>query len=224
MGILTALIWVYVAITFVTFLASAFASMTGLWPASIRVPWSQLGSFVETRDGVVLAEITMWGRIERYDRNGRFLGSWRQPFAKGSVALATDEDGRVYLWHASDVFRLGPHGELLTRYTASSRPPHSWRLAPSGEPERLPQVSGPVQRKVVQRGEVLFSDKATRHFTISDGTVLQPAMHSLSRVAPGGQRLMTYSAPWYLWPLRFPLPALLAWIAALLVVIARAAK
>jgi hypothetical protein len=223
-GIVTALVWTYFAITFVTFLLSAFVSMTGMWPATVQVPWSRLGSFVESRDGILLTEITMWGRIERYDRKGRFLGSWRQPFAKGSVALATDENGRSYLRHANNVYLLGPDGKLLNQYTAPADFPRSWRLAESGEPQYAPDILGSVERKVVRRGQVLFSDNASRYFVALDGSLLRPAGHSLTRVGSDEQTLITYQGPKYFWPVLFPLPAGLAWICGLILIIIRAAK
>ena len=224
MRMMAALIWGYFAITLVTFLASALVSMTGLWPSSLQVPWSTLGSFVETGHGTLLAVITMWGRIERYDRQGHFIGSWRQPFAKGSVDLAADEDGRVYLRHANHVFRLGPNGEFATTYTASADVPKNWRLSESGEPQSAPDLNASVERRIVRKGQVLFAENASRYFVAPDGSLLRPSAHSLARVAPGGQQLMTYHGPTYFWPVLFPLPALLAWVAAVVLIVVTADK
>jgi hypothetical protein len=216
---MVALIWGYFAITFVMFVASVLVSMTGLWPSALQVPWSTLGSFVETGDGTLLAVITMWGRIERYDRQGQFLGSWRQPFIKGTVDLATDDEGRVYLRRANHVFRLGPNGELVTTYTAPADHPRNWRLSESGEPQPAQDLNTAVERKIVNKTQVLFGENASRYFVAPDGSLLRPSAHSLGRVAPGGQQLMTYHGPRYFWPVLFPLPALLAWVAAFILIV-----
>jgi len=221
MRVVAGLIWTYFLITFLAFLTSAIVAATGWWPSNWRVPWSRVGSIIETRDETIFVVVTMWGRIERYDRSGRFLGSWEQPFDKGGVSLATDEDGRIYLRHLKDVFRLGPRGELTTKYTATANLPKTWRLSQSGDPEYAPEAAGPCVRKIVSRGELLFCENGTRYYVAPDGTRLQPASHAIARVSASGQNLFMYQNPYYFRPLLFPLPGLLALVAVVVMVLIR---
>jgi len=71
-GTLATLGWIYFGATFLIFLMAAFVTLTGWWPSTWQVPWSDLGKFAETKDGIVLVDIQMWSRIELYDRQGRF--------------------------------------------------------------------------------------------------------------------------------------------------------
>ena len=224
MRVVAGLIWTYFLITFLTFLTSAIVATTGWWPANWRVPWSQVGSVIETKDGTIFVVVTMWGRIEQYDRSGRFLGSWQQPFDKGGVALAAEQEGRIYLRHLKDVFRLDPQGDLTNKYTATANLPKTWRLSESGEPQYAPDASGLLVRKIVSRGELLFAENASRYFVSSDGTVLQPASHSITRVSASGQKLFIYQNPWYFRPVWFPLPGLFGLVAAFILILVRGAK
>lgn len=81
--LLASLAWLYVGLTFLAFFLRALSSIAGWWPSRLQVPWSDLGSFVETRDGLVLVELRIWGRIELCDRRGNFLNFWRRPPDKG---------------------------------------------------------------------------------------------------------------------------------------------
>lgn len=206
------------------FVSSAIVAATGRWPANWRVPWSQVGSVIETKDGTIFVVVTMWGRIERYNPSGQFLGSWEQPFDKGGVSLAVDDSGQIYLRHMKDVFRLGPNGELTTKYTATANLPKTWRLSDLGDPQYAPEIHEPIERKIVRKGEVLFSENASRYFIASDGTRLQPASDSITRLSPDGQPLTVYQNPWYFRPLTFPLPGLLPWIALAILILIKSAK
>jgi hypothetical protein len=215
----------YFVITFLAIPVSAFCSMTGWWPSRLRVPWSDLGSFVETKDGIVLVEIRMWGRIERYDSNGKFLDSWREPAAKGDVALATDEQGNVYLRHANIVYQFDASGRVQKKYSADPfhlySLPRNWELsASSGEPQYAPKRSQFFERKIVKPGQLLFSDQESRSFLCADGTQLVSDGSSISRFTDSGQKLMTYRAPHYYWPIQFPVPGMLAWVVCIIVLYA----
>jgi hypothetical protein len=71
--VVTTLAWLYAGITFSAFLLSMFGSMTGWRPSNLQDSWSDLGSFVKTKDGIILVSIRMWDRSELYDRSGTFL-------------------------------------------------------------------------------------------------------------------------------------------------------
>lgn len=213
-------IWFLWGIVFFTFLAGAFVNLTGWWPSRWQVPWSGLGSFVETKDGIVLVDIKMWGRIELYDRVGKFLGSWRQPLAKGDLALATDETGAVYFRHANTIFKFDGNGEVQTKYVSRAAIPRNWRLSTlSGEPEYGPDQTGPIERQIVRRGQVLFSDDESQRFLCLDGTYLEQKHSSIIRVTSSGQTLATYKAPAYYWPVQFPFPGALAWVVGFVLVV-----
>lgn len=138
--------------------------------------------------------------------------------------MATDREGRIYLRHLKDVFLLGPHGEVATKYSATADLPKTWRLSESGEPQYSPEATGPLERKIVNRGEILFSEHDSRHFVAPDGTSLQPTSHSLTRVSASGQKLFTYQNPWYFRPVLFPLPGILAFVAVVALILIRNAK
>jgi hypothetical protein len=224
MRVVTGLIWGYFLITLLSFVTGAMVCATGLWPSHWRVPWSGVNSVVETRDGTIFVIVSLWGRIEQYDRSGRFLGSWKQPFDKGGAALATDEDGRIYLRHQRDVFLLSPQGELAKKYTATAYIPRTWRLSQTGEPNYAFEATRLLVRRIVRRGEVLFSEDNSRYFVSPDGTVLQSALNSITRLAASGQPLFTYRSPWYFAPLLFPFPGLLGFVGALILILVRRGK
>jgi hypothetical protein len=176
------------------------------------------------RDGTILFVVTMWGRVERYDSSGKFLGAWRQPFGKGRVALAVDDQDRVYLRHLRDVFRFGQNGELISKHTAGADLPKSWLLSQTGEPQYAPEITRICERRAATRGEPLFCEDATLYFAAPDGTRLLPTSHSITRISASGQILSSYHSPWYFGPVLFPLPGLLAGVAAGVLIFTKARR
>lgn len=219
-GILVTLGWIYFGATFLIFVMGAFVTLTGWWPSTWRVPWSGLGSFVETKDGIVLVDIQMWSRIEVYDRHGRFLESWRQPLAKGDLALATDESGAVYFRHANTVYKFDAQGRVQNKYVSRAAIPRNWELsALSGEPEYVPNERKHVERQSVKKGQLLFSDDESPYFLCPDGTRLERKGASVVRYTASGQKLTAYRAPRYYWPVQFPFPGVLGLIAGFILTI-----
>ena len=219
-SILTTLGWIYFGATFLAFLLGAHVTLTGWWPSSWQVPWSDLGSFVETKDGVVLADIKMWSRIELYDREGRFLKSWRQPLAKGDLALATDENGAVYFRHANTVYKFDSDGKVAKNYVSKARLPRTWELsALTSEPVFSPETLRRIERRIVKKGEILFSDDESSYFLCADNTHLERRGASIVRYASSEERLATYRSPRYYWPLQFPFPAVLGLVAGFVLTI-----
>ncbi len=224
-GFLRKLGWVYFGVTVFVFTLSMFVYTTGWWPSTWQVPWSDVHGFVETKDGIVLVEIGMWGRIELYNRSGKFLKSWRSPHTKQFSALATDESGAVYLLDRNTVFKFDGNGKVQKKYVSGGQLARNWELSePAGEPRYAPERSQGFERKIVSKGEVLFSENGSRYFLCPDGTELVPKIASLSRVAPSGGKLVTYRAPWYCWPFEFPIPGALACIVGVVLFYSRAKR
>jgi hypothetical protein len=213
MSVLSKLVWVYFGANVFVFALSMFVSVTGWWPSTWQVPWSDVGSFVETKDGIVLVDIGMWRRIELYDRSGEFLKSWRPPYSKQFSMLATDESGAIYLLGADTVFKFDAHGKVQKKYISGSYLPENWELSElTGEPRFAPERSQGFERKIVKKDQILFSEHGSGYFLCPDGTQLVPQIDSLIRVAPSGEKLVTYHAPRYCWPSEFPVPAAFACI------------
>jgi len=217
--LVVSVVWTYFAVVVVTFVVSLFVSLTGLWPSTWRVPWSGVGSYVETKDHKILVDIGMWGRIEVYDSSGDFVQSWKAPAIKGELAIATDENGGVYFRRANTIFKLGQDGQIEAKFESKAPVPRNWILsAQSAEPQYVGARNEFSQRKVTAKGDSLFSENESRDFLCQDGTRLERRGSLLVRLSRAGEQLQVYSAPRYYWLVQFPFPALIGCIAGSLLV------
>jgi hypothetical protein len=207
--VLLAPIALWMAATYVAFVAGGVATFRGGWPERVPIPWSDLGDFVEAKNGDLYLDVAFYGRVVRYTRDGRFVTSYS---AEGrSRHLAADVHGNVHWLAMNTVETRDPDWRLVQRARRDPREHRTWALDARGNAVHAPDLTpdASVADALVHPGQLLFRDgqRKRQTFTCADGTVLRRKGASLLRLAPDGRVIGRYAQPWYLWAVTFPWPA-----------------
>lgn len=199
---------VWMTATYVAFLAGAVATFRG-WPGYVPIAWSDLGDFVEAKNGDLYLDVAFSSRVARYTRDGRFVATY--PAVGRSRHLATDVQGRVHWLSMNTVETRDGDWRLVQRVERDAREDRTWAMDAAGNAVHAPELTatGAVANAVVHPGQLLFhnSQRKRQTFTCADGTVLRRQGVSLVRLTPDGRVIGRYEQPWYLWAVTFPWPA-----------------
>lgn len=205
------------ALCFLSFLSAIVVTSIGS-PRWLPVPWSDFNDFAETADGRVFVDIAFFNRVLRYNREGRFIGSYPYPaaaVATRDTELAATKDGRLLFRSQHRLFVLDSSMKLQDELECDFRTERNWRLDTNGTPVCVSDVvpGSLIVNGLIEPGDQMFANKPRRSvFRCGDGALLVRRGNRLERHAPDGSLVTTYSAPVLLWPLEFPWPASLAWV------------
>lgn len=205
-------------------------------PESWELPWSDFIDFVEDKYGNVYVYLFFYGRLQCYDRQGKFVASYPIYYGGGGdKKLATCSKGYIY-FRSNNIIKIFDRNmkeinkvyakvtvknDWITKYFTNT----TWILQSNGNPVYAPDRSyDTVPDRVIEPGEMLFSDHQERrrqYFSCADGTKLVRRGNEIIRYVDYGKDfrtyrikvLHTYKTPWYLWWVKFPMPAaFIGWI------------
>lgn len=202
------------AVCVLAFLAMA---LVPTWPRGLELPWSGFTDFAMHPRGEVLVYLVDYDRVLRYSLAGEFLGSMPAAgYQAGRGRITTTEDGRIILEHMGRIRELAADWTLIRRHWTADRS-LSWVLDAEGS-----VAEGGVERRDPIRpaasGELLFGGLESpprTEFSIGGATARKKG-DSINIFRDGASDVVSIATPWYLVPIRYPLPAGLSFVLAIL--------
>lgn len=199
---------------FISFMSAPAIMFLGS-PSWLPLPWSDLGDFIQTKDGKVFIDIQFYNRVLSYDQNGKFVASYPYPvdFLK-FTGLAVDEDNNILFKARDDLYIYNSSWEQIEKIVGRDDVHWHWRLDENGRPCYMKRngKSPTVADSIARPGDFLFRGYIKRRtFKCEDGSKLVRDGNTLIRYSAEGELVGKYGGLWPLKIFEFPLPGILAW-------------